>query len=126
MAEPIRLEGNLCWEIGIIQQNKHDNIVCGDHVVFSREDDRVRIVLSDGLGSGIQANIASTLTSIPANAFRNASSLKGIDIPASVTEIGNDAFRGCTNIKSLVIHYQLIQDIYIIINYHLFCTVGFI
>ena len=64
MAESIRLEGNLCWEIGIIQQNKHDNIVCGDHVVFSREDDRVRIVLSDGLGSGIQANIASTLTSV--------------------------------------------------------------
>ena len=63
MTEQNRLEENLCWEIGIVQQNKHDNTVCGDRVVVSREDDRVRIVLSDGLGSGVQAAIASTLTS---------------------------------------------------------------
>ena len=63
MTEQNRLEENLCWEIGIVQQNKHGNTVCGDRVVVSREDDRVRIVLSDGLGSGVQAAIASTLTS---------------------------------------------------------------
>ena len=63
MAEQNRLEENLCWEIGIVQQNKRDNTVCGDRVAVTREGDRVQIVLSDGLGSGVQANIASTLTS---------------------------------------------------------------
>lgn len=62
MAESERLESNLCWEIAVVQQNKHDEKVCGDHVVVSRDGDRVRVVLSDGLGSGVQANIASTLT----------------------------------------------------------------
>ena len=63
MAEQNRLEENLCWETGIVQQNKQGNTVCGDRVLVSRDDGRVRIVLSDGLGSGIQANIASVLTS---------------------------------------------------------------
>ena len=62
MAEQKRLEQNLCWEIGILQQCKHGHTVCGDRVLVSREDDRILLVLSDGLGSGIQANIASTLT----------------------------------------------------------------
>lgn len=52
----------LCWEIGTLQQNKHTEGVCGDRITVSREDGRVLLVLSDGLGSGIQANIAATLT----------------------------------------------------------------
>lgn len=62
MADQNHLEENLCWEIGIIQQCKHGETLCGDHFIVSREDDRIQIVLSDGLGSGVQANIASTLT----------------------------------------------------------------
>ena len=62
MAERNHLEENLCWEIGTIQQCKHGESLCGDHFVVSREHDRIQIVLSDGLGSGVQANIASTLT----------------------------------------------------------------
>lgn len=62
MAESVRLDENLCWEIAVIQRNKHGETVCGDHVAVTRNGDSVRFVLSDGLGSGIQANIASTLT----------------------------------------------------------------
>ena len=62
MAENGRLEKELCWEIGLVQQCKHGNTICGDHIVITQEGDRVRMVLSDGLGSGVQANIASTLT----------------------------------------------------------------
>lgn len=62
MAEEARLEEKLCWEFGVVQQNKNGQPVCGDRILVSREDDRVQIVLSDGLGSGTQANIASTLT----------------------------------------------------------------
>ena len=62
MADEKRLEQNLCWEVGIVQQMKHGEKICGDSVSVTKQDDRMRIVLSDGLGSGIQANIASTLT----------------------------------------------------------------
>ena len=62
MSENSLLDPALCWELGIAQQNKHGEGICGDSVVVSRSGDGVQIVLSDGLGSGIQANIASTLT----------------------------------------------------------------
>ncbi len=63
MTDRKTLEPNLCWEIGIVQQPKNGEIICGDSISVTQDRDRVQIVLSDGLGSGIQANIASTLTS---------------------------------------------------------------
>lgn len=62
MAERREADGKLCWELGIVRQAKNGEIVCGDTARVSWEHDDVRIVLSDGLGSGIQAAIASTLT----------------------------------------------------------------
>ena len=62
MAEWRESERKLCWEIGIVQQSKNGEIVCGDTAAVSGDHDDVQIVLSDGLGSGIQASIASLLT----------------------------------------------------------------
>ncbi len=36
--------------------------MCGDNIVFSRHTDSVTMALSDGLGSGVKANILGTLT----------------------------------------------------------------
>ncbi len=49
-------------ETGWTSVNKHDEKLCGDFFkVFENNDKRV-FVLSDGLGSGVKANILSTLT----------------------------------------------------------------
>ena len=54
---------NLCTEIDFRSLNKFGEELCGDHVdVVEQEDNSSIVVLADGLGSGVKANILSTLT----------------------------------------------------------------
>jgi hypothetical protein len=52
----------LFYEWGTKQIQKHGEELCGDNVAFARHADSVTLALSDGLGSGVKANILSILT----------------------------------------------------------------
>ncbi|NCB74885.1 MAG: serine/threonine-protein phosphatase [Clostridia bacterium] len=55
---------NLCADIGYNSLNKFGEELCGDHIeVVEQGENSMVIVLADGLGSGVKANILSTLTS---------------------------------------------------------------
>jgi hypothetical protein len=52
----------LFYEWGTRQLRKRGEELCGDNIAVSRHADSVTLALSDGLGSGVKANILATLT----------------------------------------------------------------
>ena len=65
-------ENDLIIEIGAYQLNKNNKVVCGDTFLSKKVsgENRYVAVLSDGLGSGIKANVLSSLTASMALNFR--------------------------------------------------------
>ena len=64
----------LFYEWGTKQVHKHGEELCGDDIAISRQAESVTLALSDGLGSGVKANILATLTNqiaIPSQLLRS-------------------------------------------------------
>lgn len=61
----MKTANNLCTDVGYLSINHAGEQLCGDHVevLETPEDDSTVVVLADGLGSGVKANILSILTS---------------------------------------------------------------
>jgi hypothetical protein len=66
------------YEFGCRQLHQHGEELCGDSVVFTVEPKFLTLVLADGLGHGVKANILATLTS------RIATRLIGEGLPVNV------------------------------------------
>lgn len=53
---------SLCMESGFVSLNKQGEGLCGDFFTMVTDDNATTFVLSDGMGSGVKANILATLT----------------------------------------------------------------
>lgn len=67
---------NVCVDSAYKSLNKHHEELCGDKVEIIRTPDSDILILADGMGSGVKANILSTLTSkILATMFSNGATV---------------------------------------------------
>ena len=66
-------------EVGISQLPKWGEELCGDDVAICRRHDALIAIVSDGLGSGVKANILATLTTrIAASMLREGAQLEDV------------------------------------------------
>lgn len=95
---------NLLLESGVASANKYGEDLCGDFISTVEKDDLTTIVLSDGLGSGVKANILSTLT----GKILSTLSASGVSMEESVDTIAQ-ALPVCSVRKLAYATFTLLQ-----------------
>ena len=61
-SKTIQMIGEIPIDFGKVSLNKKKEKICGDYYTIITEPESAVLVLSDGLGSGVKANILATLT----------------------------------------------------------------
>ena len=61
-SKTIQMIGEISIDFGKVSLNKKKEKICGDYYTIITEPESAVLVLSDGLGSGVKANILATLT----------------------------------------------------------------
>ena len=98
---------------GFTDAHKNDeSVVIPETVKYNKKNYTVVLIrnLAFWNCSGLTSiNIPSSVTSIGDDAFGYCSSLTSINIPSSVTSIGDDAFRSCSSLTSINIPSSVIS-----------------
>lgn len=97
------MTGPLHAEIAVAQLSKAGEELCGDKVEIARTEAAATVVISDGLGSGVKANILATLTT------KIASSLLRRNIP--LDEVVNTITQTLPVCRERKIAYSTLQII---------------
>lgn len=91
-----------------IQEKKKGNSICGDYAVCIKKEDVTTVVLTDGLGSGIKANLAAHLNS--------SHILKLLDIGYSPRETAVSLIKTLQDARSKNIPFSTFSIIHILKN----------
>ena len=105
----MKLFVDAAWE----SLNHYGEELCGDKVEFIRRDDYFLMVLADGLGSGVKANILSTLTSkIIATMLSNGATLTdAVETIASTLPVCSE--RGVAYSTFTIVKIELNGSVYL-------------
>lgn len=95
---------HLLLESGVASANKYGEDLCGDFLSTVEQEELTTIVLSDGLGSGVKANILSTLT----GKILSTLSASGVSMEESVNTIAQ-ALPVCSVRKLAYATFTLLQ-----------------
>ena len=92
--------------------NAPNGFIDGDFIWYENEDG---MTLAGYLGNATELTLPAdykgkSVTNIGEDAFHGCTGLKSITIPNSVTSVGEDAFAGCTNVEKLYLDCAEVGD----------------
>ena len=92
---------------GIIVDENNQNYISENEILFNKE--KTEIIAYPSKKEGTIYNIPEGVTSIGSSAFKGCTNLESIIIPEGVTNIRNSAFYGCSNLEDITIPEKVVS-----------------